>query len=148
MGGLHAGAHDSGPHGAGFSSGAGFIRPQEWTDTLSRSYRISSRQAGQLLQAAADESVARGETHDLLGIWDRACLACDRYTARREFAVGIMLGYYRWHTRADGADELAPTALAQTAGLRRICEDIDAAIDAAFDSETEIEIESDPWPMS
>jgi hypothetical protein len=128
-----------------FSSGAVFIRPQEWTDTLSRAYRISSRQAGQLLQAAADESLTRGEVHDLLGIWDRACQACDRYVARREFAVGIMLGYYRWRTRSDGSEELAPTALAQAAGLTRISQDIDAAIDAAFDSETDIEIEPDAW---
>jgi hypothetical protein len=123
-----------------------FIRPQEWTDTLARAYRISGRQAGQLLQAAADECIARGDTHDLLGIWDRACQACDRYIARREFAVGIMLGYYRWHTRADGSEELAPTPLAQSAGLARISHDIDAAIDAAFDAETDIEMEPDGWP--
>ena len=141
MGGLYAVAH--GAEDA-FSSGAVFIRPQEWTDTLSRSYRIS-RQAGQLLQAAADECLARGETRDLLGIWDRACQACDRYIARREFAVGIMLGYYRWRTRSDGSEELAPTALAQAAGLSRISQDIDAAIDAAFDAETDIEIEPDAW---
>ncbi|MGI8424784.1 MAG: hypothetical protein ACR2NO_11860 [Chloroflexota bacterium] len=126
-----------------FDSAAVFIRPQEWTDVLAQSYRISPRQAGQLLRAAADEST--GETSDLLGIWDRACRACDRYIVRRELAVGIMLGYYRWRTRADGTDELVPTALAQTAGLRRICDDIDAAIDAAFDSETEIEIEAEGW---
>ena len=131
-----------------FDSAAVFIRPQEWTDVLSHAYRISSRQAGQLLRAAADESAACGETSDLLGIWDRACRACDRYIVRREFAVGIMLGYYRWRTRPDGSEELVPTALAQTAGLGRICEDIDAAIDAAIDSETEIEIESEPWPSS
>ena len=142
MGGLYAVAH--GAEDA-FSSGAVFIRPQEWTDTLSRSYRISSRQAGQLLQAAADECLARGETRDLLGIWDRACQACDRYIARREFAVGIMLGYDRWRTRSDGSEELAPTALAQAAGLSRISQDIDAAIDAAFDAETDIEIEPDAW---
>ena len=135
------------PAGAGgaFDSAAVFIRPQEWTDVLAQSYRISARQAGQLLRAAADESASTGETSDLLGIWDRACRACDRYIVRRELAVGIMLGYYRWRTRVDGMDELVPTALAQTVGLRRICEDIDAAIDAAFDSETEIEIESEPW---
>lgn len=128
-----------------FDSAAMFIRPQEWTDILSQAYRISPRQAGQLLRAAADESAASGETSDLLGIWDRACRACDRYVVRREFAVGIMLGYYRWRTRRDGCEELISTALAQTAGLQRICEDIDAAIDAAFDSETEIEIETDSW---
>ncbi|MGH2370436.1 MAG: hypothetical protein ACRDI2_19855, partial [Chloroflexota bacterium] len=128
-----------------FDSAAVFIRPQEWTDVLSRAYRISSRQAGQLLRAAADESIASGETRDLLGIWDRACRACDRYIARREFAVGVMLGYYRWRMRSDGSEELAPTALAQTAGLERISQDIDAAIDAAFDAETEIEIEPDSW---
>ena len=133
-----------GTHGA-FDSAAVFIRPQEWTDVLAQSYRISPRQAGQLLRAAADESAASGEISDLLGIWDRACRACDRYIVRREFAVGIMLGYYRWRTRRDGAEELVPTALAQTAGLRRICDDIDAAIDAAFDSDTEIEIESESW---
>jgi hypothetical protein len=143
LGGLYAGAHHA---EESFNSGAVFIRPQEWTDTLSRAYRISSRQAGQLLQAAADECLARGETHDLLGIWDRACQACDRYIARREFAVGIMLGYYRWHTRADGSEELASTALAQAAGMARISQDIDAAIDAAFDAETDIEIEPDAWP--
>ena len=98
-----------------------------------------------LLRAAADESAASGETSDLLGIWDRACRACDRYVARREFAVGIMLGYYRWHTRQDGSEELAPTALAQAAGLARISHDIDAAIDAAIDAETEIEIEPEGW---
>ena len=128
-----------------FDSAAVFIRPREWTDALAQAYRISSKQAGQLLRAAADESAASGEMSDLLGIWDRACRACDRYIVRREFAVGIMLGYYRWHTRSDGAEELVPTALAQTAGLQRMCEEIDAAIDAAFDSETEIDIESDPW---
>ena len=128
-----------------FDSTSVFIRPQEWTDVLARAYRISPRQAGQLLRAAADESAASGERRDLLGIWDRACKACDRYVVRREFAVGIMLGYYRWHTRADGGDEIVPTALAQTAGLERISQDIDAAIDAAFDSETEIEIEPDSW---
>ena len=143
MGGLYAGTHRANEH---FSSAAVFIRPQEWTDTLARAYRISGRQAGQLLQAAADECIARGDTHDLLGIWDRACQACDRYIARREFAVGIMLGYYRWHTRADGSEELAPTLLAQSAGLARISHDIDAAIDAAFDAETDIEIEPDSWP--
>lgn len=131
-------------HGA-FDSAAVFIRPQEWTDVLAQAYRISTRQAGMLLRAAADESAASGETSDLLGIWDRACQACDRYIVRREFAVGIMLGYYRWRTRPDGREELVPTALAQAAGLQRISEDIDAAIDAAFDSETEIEIDSDPW---
>ena len=62
-------------------------------------------------RAAADESAASGETSDLLGIWDRACRACDRYIVRREFAVGIMLGYYRWHTRADGGEEIVPTDL-------------------------------------
>lgn len=128
-----------------FDSAAVFIRPQEWTEVLSRAYRISGRQAGQLLRAAADESSASGETRDLLGIWDRACKACDRYTARREFAVGVMLGYYRWRIRADGSEELAPTALAQEAGIARISQDIDAAIDAAFDAETEIEIEPDGW---
>jgi hypothetical protein len=143
LGGLYAGTHHA---EESFNSGAVFIRPQEWTDTLSRAYRISSRQAGQLLQAAADECLARGETHDLLGIWDRACQACDRYIARREFAVGIMLGYYRWRTRADGSEELASTALAQAAGMARISQDIDAAIDAAFDAETDIEIEPDAWP--
>lgn len=128
-----------------FDSSAVFIRPQEWTDVLARTYRISPRQAGHLLRAAADESVAIGEARDLLGIWDRACRACDRYIARREFAVGIMLGYYRWHTRSDGSEELAPTALAQAAGLVRISQDIDAAIDAAFDAEADIEIEPDHW---
>ncbi len=128
-----------------FDSGAVFIRPQEWTDVLARAYRISSRQAGQLLRAAADETASEGETRDLLRIWDRACKACDRYTARREFAVGIMLGYFRWRTRNDGNEELIPTALAQAAGVTRISQDIDAAIDAAFDSETEIEIEPEPW---
>ena len=131
-----------------FDSATVFIRPRDWTDVLSRAYRISARQAGQLLRAAADESAASGEARDLLGIWDRACRACDRYVVRREFAVGIMLGYYRWRTRADGSDELAPTALAQAAGLRRISEDIEAAIDAAFDAETEIEIEPDAWAES
>lgn len=130
---------------APFDSAAVFIRPQEWTDVLSSAYRISPRQAGHLLRAAADESAASGETSDLLGIWDRACKACDLYVVRRELAVGIMLGYYRWQVRADGMEELMPTALAQSAGLERICEDIDAAIDAAFDSETEIEIDSEPW---
>lgn len=143
MGGLYAGMRGATD---AFSSAAVFIRPQEWTDTLARSYRISSRQAGQLLQAAADEAVARGETHDLLGIWDCACQACDRYIAQREFAVGIMLGYFRWRTRADGSEELDPTPLAQSTGLRRISLDIDAAIDAAFDAETDIEIEPDGWP--
>lgn len=133
------------PQGGAFDSGSVFIRPQEWTDVLARSYRISPKQAGQLLRAAADESAASGEARDLLGIWDRACRACDRYIVRREFAVGIMLGYYRWRTRQDGSDELVPTALAQTAGLERISDDIDAAIDAAFDSETEIEMEPDGW---
>ena len=128
-----------------FDSGAVFIRPQEWTDVLARAYRISSRQAGQLLRAAADETAAEGETRDLLRIWDRACRACDRYSARREFAVGIMLGYFRWRTRSDGAEELISTALAQAAGVTRISQDIDAAIDAAFDSETEIEIEPEAW---
>src|SRR5687768_1912844 len=128
-----------------FDSASAFMRPQAWTDVLARAYRISSRQAGQLLRAAADESAASGESRDLLGIWDRACKACDRYIVRREFAVGIMLGYYRWHTRADGAEEILPTTLAQTAGLQRISQDIDAAIDAAFDAETEIEIEPDSW---
>ena len=52
-----------------------------------------------------------------------------------------MLGYYRWHTRGDGSEELLPTALAHAAGVIRISQDIDAAIDAAFDSDTEIEIE-------
>jgi hypothetical protein len=56
-----------------------------------------------------------------------------------------MLGYFRWRTRSDGAEELIPTALAQAAGVTRISQDIDAAIDAAFDSETEIEIEPEPW---
>ena len=129
-----------------FDSALVFIRPQEWTDVLARAYRISPRQAGQLLRAAADESEATGDTRDLLRIWDRACKACDRYTARREFAVGIMLGYYRWHTRVDGSEELLPTVLAHTAGALRISQDIDAAIDAAFDSDTEIEIEPEPWP--
>jgi hypothetical protein len=142
--GLYVGAVGVGGQGA-FDSAAVFIRPQEWTDVLAQAYRISTRQAGTLLRAAADESAASGETSDLLGIWDRACRACDRYIVRREFAVGIMLGYYRWRTRPDGGDELVPTALAQSAGLRRICEDIDAAIDAAFDSETEIEIEAESW---
>jgi hypothetical protein len=128
-----------------FDSARVFIRPQEWTDVLARAYRISSRQAGQLLRAAADESAASGETRDLLGIWDRACRACDHYIVRREFAVGIMLGYYRWRIRTDGSEELVPTALAQAAGLTRISQDIDAAIDAAFDSETEIEIEPESW---
>lgn len=143
MGGLYAGMRGA---DSAFSSAAVFIRPQEWTDTLARSYRISARQAGQLLQAAADEAVVRGETHDLLGIWDCACQACDRYIARREFAVGIMLGYFRWRTRADGSEELAPTSLAQAAGLQRISHDIDAAIDAAFDAETDIEIDPEGWP--
>jgi hypothetical protein len=140
--GLYAGVQ---PRQEAFDSGAVFIRPQEWTDILARSYRISAKQAGQLLRAAADESAASGETRDLLGIWDRACRACDRYIARREFAVGIMLGYYRWHIRTDGGEELVPTALAQAAGIKRISQDIDAAIDAAFDSDTEIEIEPDSW---
>ncbi len=139
--GLYAGM----PPGSAFDSAAVFIRPQEWTDVLSRSYRISPRQAGQLLRAAADESAASGETGDLLGIWDRACRACDRYIAQREFAVGIMLGYYRWRTRPDGSEELAPTALAQAAGLARISQDIDAAIDASLDAETEIEVEPEGW---
>ena len=142
MGGLYAGTCGG---EATFDSGTVFVRPQEWTDVLSRAYRISARQAGQLLRAAADESIASGETRDLLGIWDRACRACDRYVARREFAVGIMLGYYRWHTRADGSEELAPTVLAQAVGLERISHDIDAAIDAAIDAEAEIEIEADAW---
>ena len=130
---------------ARFDSAAAFIRPQDWTEVLSRSYRITSRQAGHLLRAAADESASSGDISDLLGIWDRACQACDRYIARREFAVGIMLGYYRWHTRSDGAEELAPTALALSAGVQRISQDIDAAIDAAIDSETEIELEPERW---
>ena len=133
------------PPTSAFDSAAVFIRPQEWTDVLSRSYRISSRQAGQLLRAAADESAATGETGDLLAIWDRACRACDRYIARREFAVGIMLGYYCWRTRPDGSEELAPTALAQAAGLKRISQDIDAAIDAAIDSQADIEVEPEGW---
>jgi hypothetical protein len=133
------------PAEGSFDSAVVFIRPQEWTDVLARAYRISPRQAGQLLRAAADETAATGETRDLLRIWDRACKACDRYTARREFAVGIMLGYYRWHTRGDGSEELLPTALAHTAGAARISQDIDAAIDAAFDSDTDIEIEPEPW---
>lgn len=133
---------------AAFDSTSVFIRPQEWTDVLARAYRISTRQAGQLLRAAADESAATGETRDLLGIWDRACRACDHYIVRRELAVGIMLGYYRWRAGPDGTEELVPTALAQAAGLRRISEDIDAAIDAAFDSETEIEIEPEAWAES
>ncbi|HEX2035825.1 MAG TPA: hypothetical protein VHS99_16730 [Chloroflexota bacterium] len=142
MSGLQAGT----PWGdSNFDSASVFIRPQEWTEALSRAYRISSRQAGQLLQAAA-ESISTDETHDLLGIWDRACKACDRYIARREFAVGVMLGYFRWRTLPDGSEELTPTALAQVAGLVRISQDIDAAIDAAFDAETEIEIDSDGWP--
>jgi hypothetical protein len=131
--------------GQAFASGTTFIRPQEWMEVLARAYRISPRQAGQLLRAAAEEAIADGDTHDLLGVWDRACRACDRYVARREFAVGIMLGYFRWRTRPDGSEELAPTALAQAAGVQRISQDIDAAIDAAFDSETEIEIEPEPW---
>jgi hypothetical protein len=57
-----------------------------------------------------------------------------------------MLGYFRWRTLPDGSEELTPTALAQVAGLVRISQDIDAAIDAAFDAETEIEIDSDGWP--
>jgi len=133
------------PSDSSFDSALVFIRPQEWTDVLARAYRISPRQAGQLLRAAADETAAAGEMSDLLRIWDRACKACDRYTARREFAVGIMLGYFRWHTRSDGAEELLPTALAHAAGVTRISQDIDAAIDAAFDSDTDIEIEPEPW---
>src|SRR5439155_22805009 len=86
------------PSDSSFDSALVFIRPQEWTDVLARAYRISPRQAGQLLRAAADETATTGETRDLLRIWDRACKACDRYTARREFAVGIMLGYFRWRT--------------------------------------------------
>ena len=128
-----------------FDSGAVFIRPQEWTDVLARAYRISPRQAGQLLRAAADETATDGDDRDLLRIWDRACKACDRYTARREFAVGIMLGYYRWRTRPNGEEELIPTVLAQAAGVLRISQDIDAAIDASFDSETDIEIDPEPW---
>ncbi|MBI3972200.1 MAG: hypothetical protein HY332_13005 [Chloroflexi bacterium] len=126
-----------------FDSADAFIRPKEWTDVLSHAYRISTRQAAQLLRTAADEVAAGGRTHDLLEIWDRACQACDRYVARREFAVGIMLGYYCWKLRPDGSEELSPTTLAQTAGLARISQDIDAAIDASFDSESEIDLEPD-----
>lgn len=139
---MYVGTH---PTASAFDSAVVFIRPREWMDLLSRAYRISHRQAGQLLRAAADESAASGETGDLLGTWDRACKACDRYVVRREFAVGIMLGYYRLRTCGDGSEELAPTTLAQLAGLTRISEDIDAAIEAAFDSETEIEIEPEEW---
>ncbi len=129
-----------------FDSASVFIRPQEWTQTLASAYRITSRQAGRLLRAAADESALAGEVSDLLGIWERACRACDRYTARREVAAGILLGYYRWRTRPDGTEELVSTALAHATGVERISRDIDAAIDASFDAGAEIELELDPEP--
>jgi hypothetical protein len=69
------------------------------------------RRAGRPASPVRQPTVRRQRRgRDLLGIWDRACKACDVYIARREFAVGIMLGYFRWHTRADGVEELAHRA--------------------------------------